>query len=63
VRSEPADAIGAAVMIAKIATGEIDEKLEIGKEYSRKGGLKGGAARAESLTPERRREIAKFHVA
>lgn len=27
-------------------------------ELGRRGGLKGGKARAESLTPERRREIA-----
>lgn len=55
----PADAIGAAIMVAKIATGEIEEEPETGKEYARKGGLKGGAARAKSLTPERRREIAQ----
>lgn len=56
----PADAIGAAIMVAKIATGEIEEKTgNTGKEYARKGGLKGGPGRAESLTPERRREIAK----
>jgi len=30
-----------------------------GTEANRKGGLKGGKARAESMTPERRAEIAK----
>ena len=55
----PADAVGAAVMVAKIATGEIEEEVEVGKEYARKGGLKGGRVRAKKLTPERRREIAK----
>ena len=30
-----------------------------GKEYARRGGRKGGKARAAKMTPERRREIAK----
>lgn len=56
----PADVIGAAIMVAKIATGEIEETgHDAGKEYARKGGLKGGRARAEKLAPERRVEIAK----
>ena len=56
----PADLIGNAIMVAKIATGEIVEELrDPGKEYARKGGLKGGKARAEKLTPERRVEIAR----
>lgn len=29
-------------------------------EFARKGGLKGGKARANALTPQRRREIAKI---
>jgi hypothetical protein len=57
----PADVIGNAVHVMRVATGEIDEKpAETGKEYARKGGLKGGRGRAESLTPERRREIARL---
>lgn len=56
----PADAVGAAVMVAKIATGEVEEDaFDLGKEYARKGGLKGGRARAEKLSPEQRREIAR----
>jgi hypothetical protein len=56
----PADVIGNAVHIMRIATGENEEVLpEPGKEYARKGGLKGGKARAKSLSPERRSEIAK----
>ena len=56
----PADVIGAAIMVAKIATGEIeDARRDPGKEYARKGGLKGGKARAAKLAPERRAEIAK----
>ncbi len=54
----PADVVGAAVTVAKIATGEIEEEAD-GKDYARKGGLKGGAARSKKLTPERRREIAR----
>lgn len=54
----PADVIGAAVMVAKIATGEVEEGPD-GKENSRKGGKAGGRARAKTLSPERRSEIAK----
>ncbi len=57
----PADVIGNAVHVMRVATGEIEEKTaETGKEYARKGGLKGGKRRAESLTPDRRREIARL---
>ena len=38
--------------VAKIATEEIDEELPSAR---RNGGLKGGLARAEALTPEQRR--------
>ena len=37
----PADVFRAAVMVAKIATGEVEEKTRNpGTEYARKGGLK-----------------------
>jgi len=58
----PADVIGAAIMVAKIATGEIEEPTEPddGKDPAAKAlGAKGGKARAEALTPEQRAEIAK----
>jgi hypothetical protein len=59
-QKRPADVIGNAVMVAKIATGEIeDAKPLIGKELHQKGGLKGGPARAENLSAKRRSEIAK----
>lgn len=45
-------------MVAKIATGEAEEKAD-GKEYARSGGLKGGKARAAKLSAEKRKEIAK----
>jgi hypothetical protein len=41
----------------RIATGETEDNPA--PEHARKGGLKGGKARAESLSPHRRSEIAK----
>lgn len=59
-QKRPADVIGAAVMVAKIATGEIEDTLrDPGKEYARKGGLKGGKARAAKLSKKRWAEIAR----
>ena len=54
----PADVIGAAVMVAKIATGEI---IETPKEKSGRvrSGNAGAKARAAKLTREERRKIAK----
>ena len=57
-QKRPADVIGAAIKIAKIATGEIEEKTD-GKEYARKGGLIGGKARAEKLSTAKKKAIAK----
>jgi hypothetical protein len=55
-----ADVIGNAVLIGRIATGEVeDTKRDPGTEANRKGGLKGGKARAAAMTKERRAEIAK----
>jgi hypothetical protein len=54
----PADVIGAAVMVARIATGEVEDTK--GKAPNRaKGSKAGGNARAESLAPSRRADIAK----
>jgi hypothetical protein len=58
-QKRPADVIGNAVKVMRIATGEETENTDEGKEYARKGGRKGGPARAQSLTPERRKEIAQ----
>ena len=56
----PADVIGNAVKVMRIATGEEEEKLpDPDKDYARKGGIKGGRARARALTPRQRAEIAK----
>lgn len=46
--------------VVQRATGEASEPTKTRRqENSRAGGLKGGAARAEKLSPERRAEIAK----
>ena len=57
----PADVIGNAVMIGRIATGEIDDKTpNDGKDPAAKAmGAKGGKARAAKLTPKQRSDIAK----
>ena len=61
----PRDPNQLAKLIADIATGEVTEtKTDDGKDpaavaLGRKGGLKGGAARAKKLTAEQRSAIAK----
>lgn len=57
----PADVIGAAIMVARIATGEIEDGPDDdGKNAAAvELGKKGGRARAESMTPEKRAEIAR----
>jgi hypothetical protein len=56
----PADVIGNAIKIARIATGEEkDEKDEGLSSAAAEMGRKGGKARASKLTPEKRAEIAK----
>ncbi len=60
-QKRPADAIGAAIMVGKIATGEIDESAptEDGKNAAAVAlGRMGGKARAEGMTAKRRKEIA-----
>mgnify|MGYP001578445387 FL=1 len=62
----PADVIGNAVHIMRIATGEVEEASPIddGKDPAAKAlGAKGGRARADAMTPERRAEIAKAAAA
>jgi acyl-CoA reductase-like NAD-dependent aldehyde dehydrogenase len=57
----PADVIGNAVHVMKIATGEIEDTVpDDGKDKAAQAlGRKGGQKRAESMTPERRAEIAR----
>ena len=60
-QKRPADVIGNAVKVMRIATGEAEEEIEDdGKDPAAKAlGAKGGRARADRLTPERRAEIAQ----
>ena len=57
----PADVIGNAVKVMKIATGEEPDEIEDdGKDPAAKSlGKRGGNARAKALTPEQRSEIAR----
>jgi hypothetical protein len=57
-QKRPADTIGCAVMVAKIATGETEDE-GYSAPARKNSGLAGAKARNESLTPERRAEIAK----
>lgn len=57
-QKRPADVIGNAVLIAKIATGEAEDKTPL--KSASKGGKIGGKARAKALTPAERSEIARM---
>jgi hypothetical protein len=58
----PADVNARAVLIAKIATGEVDDAPEDdGKDPAARAlGKKGGTARAAKIAPERRSDIARL---
>jgi hypothetical protein len=58
-QKRPADANACAVMVAKIATGEITETLPAPKSAAAEMGSKGGKARAAALSKSKRKEIAK----
>jgi hypothetical protein len=63
----PADVIGNAAKVMRIATGEEAEELgskpeSAAAELGRRGGLKGGRARADRLTPDERRAAARKAV-
>lgn len=66
-RKRPRDPNQLAKLVVDLATGEAEEKpdsLESQKDpaavsLGRRGGLKGGKARAERLTPQQRAEIAR----
>lgn len=62
-QKRPADVVGAAVKVARIATGEEQEDTdqdESGKDKAAQAmGRKGGKARAEKLTKAQRAEIAR----
>ncbi len=61
-QKRPADVIGNAIRVAKIATGEEVEDFgaDDGKDKAAQSmGRRGGKARAEALSPKRRSEIAQ----
>ena len=51
----PANVVGCAVTVAKIATGEIEEDLPTHRDIK----VTGGKARADSMTPEERKALAE----
>ena len=55
----PADVIGAAVKVMRLATGEETEELDPVKSAAAELGSRGGKARAAKMTPEKRSEIAR----
>ena len=59
--NRPRDTNRLAKFIVDVATGEVEAEVEAPpvNEFARAGGLKGGKARAEKLTPEQRSEIAR----
>ncbi len=59
----PADAVSRAVMVARIATGEIEDERDSLSSAAAELGRAGGKKRAENMTPERRAEIARAAAA
>lgn len=57
----PVDVVGNAVHVMRVLTGEADDEApDDGKDKAAQSmGRRGGAARAASMTPERRAEIAR----
>lgn len=63
-RKRPRDPMQLAKLIGDIATGQIQDEIEDKRspkavERGKLGGIKGGKARAESLSSKKRKEIAK----
>ena len=54
----PGDVIGAAIMVAKIATGEVEDNVPDRAQQQSRAGKAGGAARARTLTEAERSKIA-----
>lgn len=61
-QKRPADVIGNAVHIARIATGE-EAETGLNQPAKRASGLAGAKARQEKTTPEQRAEIARTAAA
>ena len=63
-KKRPRDPIALAKLIGDIATGQVEDRVEDGRNpaavaLGKLGGAKGGKARAAKLTPMRRKEIAQ----
>lgn len=58
-QKRPADSNARAVMVARIATGEIEETPEPIKSAAAELGSRGGKARAKALSGKKRKEIAR----
>lgn len=61
----PRDPIQLGKLMVDIATGQVEDKVENSKDenaaaFARSGGIKGGPARAATLSPSRKSEIAKL---
>ena len=66
--SRPRDPVQLGKLIGDILTGQVEDRApdrpedgpinQAAVSLGRKGGLKGGSARADSLTPEQRKKIA-----
>jgi hypothetical protein len=65
-QKRPADTVSNAIRVAKILTGEVEEDTgaDDGKDKAAQSmGRRGGAARRDKLSPERRKEIARAAAA
>ena len=65
-QKRPADTVASAIRVAKILTGEVEEDTgaDDGKDKAAQSmGRRGGAARRDKLSPERRAEIARAAAA
>jgi hypothetical protein len=64
VAKRPRDPNQLAKLVIDIASGEAEDSISEAKKLSkskrRAGGLKGGRARAQRLTPEQRQDIARL---
>jgi hypothetical protein len=58
-QKRPADVIGAAVLIMRIATGQVFEDKEKKNKSASDAGKIGGKKRAEVLSPTKRKQIAR----
>jgi len=57
----PRDPIQLAKLVGDIATGQVDDRVEDGKDAAAAGlGRRGGKARAKKLSPEQRSEVARL---